>query len=70
MDAAAVQHMLAQHKQRGAEFLSFFLEPHWQGALLERGYNTFSLDPQNAQFGSAALYQSVQQILTAPKTAP
>ena len=70
MDAAAVQQMLGQHKQRGAEFVSFFLEPHWQGVLLERGYNAFSLDPQNAQFGSAALYQSVQQILTAPATAP
>ena len=65
MDATTVRQMLAQHKQRGAEFVSFFLEPHWQGALLERGYNTFSLDPQNAQFGSAALYQSVQQVLTA-----
>lgn len=70
MDAAAVQQMLGQHQQRGAEFVSFFLEPRWQGALLERDYNTFSLDPQNAQFGSAALYQSVQQILTAPTTAP
>lgn len=70
MDAAAVRQMLGQHKQRGAEFVSFFLEPHWQGVLLERGYNAFSLDPQNAQFGSAALYQSVQQILTAPATPP
>ena len=70
MDATAVQQMLGQHKQRGAEFVSFFLEPHWQGVLLERGYNAFSLDPQNAQFGSAALYQSVQKILTAPATAP
>ncbi len=70
LNAAAVQQMLGQHAQRGAEFVSFFMEPRWQGALLERGYNTFSLDPQNAQFGSATLYQSVQQILTAPTTAP
>ena len=70
MDTAVVRQMLGQHKKRGAEVVSFFLEPHWQGALLERGHNAFSLDPQNAQFGSAALYQSVQQMLTAAATAP
>ncbi|WP_051603106.1 hypothetical protein [Simplicispira psychrophila] len=70
MDAPAVQHMLGQHAQRGAQFVSFFLEPRWQGALVQRGHNTFSLDPENAQFGAAALYQSVQQVLTAPATAP
>ena len=70
MDAPAVQQMLGQHAQRGAQFVSFFLEPRWQGTLVERGHNTFSLDPENAQFGSAALYQSVQQLLTVPATAP
>lgn len=66
MDAPAVQQMLGQHAQRGAEFVSFFLEPRWQGALVARGHNTFSFGPENTQFGSAALYQAVQQVLTAP----
>jgi hypothetical protein len=70
MDAPAVQQMLGQHAQRGAEFVSFFLEPRWQGKLVERGHNTFSFGPENTQFGSAALYQAVQQVLTAPATAP
>ena len=70
MDAPAMQQMLGQHAQRGAQFVSFFLEPRWQGALVQRGHNTFSLDSENAQFGSATLYQSVQQVLTTPATAP
>ncbi len=70
MDAAAVQQMLAQHQQRGAQFVSFFLEPRWQGQLLNRPHNFFSFDPQNPQFSSDALYQSVQQMLTAPATVP
>ena len=70
MDAPAVQQMLGQHVQRGAEFVSFFLEPRWHGTLVERGHNTFSFGPENAQFGSAALYQAVQQVLTTPVAKP
>ena len=67
MDAKQVQDMLDEHVTRGAEFLSFFLEPRWQGTLVERGHNLFSLDPDNEKFGSARLYQSLQEILTAPR---
>lgn len=64
MDAPAVGQMLNQHAARGAAFLSFFLEPRWQGNLLARNHNMFSFDPDNAQFGSAALYPAVQKNLT------
>lgn len=63
MDAPTMQHMLAQHAARGAEFLSFFLEPRWQGQLVARDHNLFSFGPDNAQFGSDRLYQSVQDSL-------
>lgn len=63
MDAHAVGQMLGQHAARGAAFLSFFLEPRWQGALLARTHNMFSFDPDNTQFGSAALYPAVQKTI-------
>ena len=64
MNAPALQHTLNQHAARGAQFLSFFLEPHWQGQLVARDANMFSLSPENAPFGSAQLYQSAQRLLT------
>lgn len=66
MDAAALHAVLAQHQRRGAEFLSFFLEPYWQGQAVERRRNPYSFHPGNTQYGSAALYQSVQGNLGAP----
>lgn len=64
MDAASLRHTLDQHAARGAQFLSFFLEPHWQGQLVARDANMFSFSPENAPFGSAQLYQSAQRLLT------
>ena len=64
MNAPALQHTLNQHAARGAQFLSFFLEPHWQGQLVARDANMFSFSPENAPFGSAQLYQSAQRLLT------
>lgn len=66
MDAAAMRRMLDVHADQGAEFLSFFLEPRWHGALVKRDHNLFSLDPDNEKFGSARLYQSMQNLMTAP----
>ena len=64
MDAPAVEKMLGQHAAQGAAYLSFFLEPRWQGALVERHHSPFSFDPNNTSFGSATLYKSMQQVLT------
>ena len=66
MDAPAMQRILAQHAARGAEFLSFFLEPRWQGQLVARGNNIFSFDPENKRFGSDYLHSSIKNILTTP----
>ena len=63
MDAEELRKTLALHARRGAKFLSFFLEPYWEGRAVERAHNIFSLDPQNPQFGSAQLYRSMQEIL-------
>ena len=67
MDTASVRRMLGQHAARGAEFLSFFLEPRWYGRLVPRSHNPFAFDPDNGSYGSDALYRSVQQTLSTPR---
>ncbi|MDA8453503.1 hypothetical protein M4R22_01890 [Acidovorax sp. GBBC 3334] len=63
MDAAEVQRVMEAHARHGAEFLSFFLEPRWNGHLVPRGHNIFSFDPDNALFASDQLYRSTQEAL-------
>ena len=53
------------HARRGAQFLSFFLEPEWEGGRVPREHNPFAFDPLNSQFGSDALYRAVRQGLAA-----
>jgi len=62
MNAPAVQRMLSQHATQGAEFLSFFLEPRWNGKLVARNHNLFSFDPSNKQYGSDRLYESMRKV--------
>lgn len=62
LDAPALQQVFDTHAARGAQFLSFFLEPYWQGQAVARSHNLFSFDPSNDKFGSAALYRSIQSI--------
>jgi hypothetical protein len=69
MDATQVRNMLQTHAQRGAQFLSFFMEPRWQGQLVERGHNILSIDPSNALHGSDVLYRSMQEALPIAPTA-
>lgn len=64
MDAAAMTRTLDLHAQHGADFLSFFLEPQWEGQRVPRGHNIFSFDPLNTQFSSDVLYQAVQQAIS------
>lgn len=63
MDPTEFDGMLQQHRKHGVEFVSFFLEPRWRGALVPRSHNLFSLDPDNAKFGSRQLYESVRQLV-------
>jgi len=64
MDTPTLQRTLDQHAARGAEFLSFFMEPRWEGKLVARGHNVFSFDPDNTKFGSDTLYRSMQKVLS------
>jgi hypothetical protein len=63
MGATEFDGMLEKHAAHGAEFVSFFLEPRWQGRLVPRVHNLFSLDPDNEKFGSRQLYESVRHLL-------
>lgn len=55
-----LQQVFAAHAARGADFLTFFLEPYWGGQALERAPNPFSFDPRNTAFGSDVLYESLR----------
>lgn len=59
MEAPALQALLARHARHGARFVSFFLEPRWEGRLVPRPHNLFSFDPANPQFDSDALYRAM-----------
>ncbi len=63
MDPNEWRKTLNAHQQRGAAFVSFFMEPRWEGQRAERGHNIFSIDPQNPQFQSNALYRAAQEAL-------
>ena len=63
LDASELRRVLAAHEAQGARFLSFFLEPRWNGRPVTRGHNPFSLDPDNSQYGSPQIYQSFRQLL-------
>lgn len=63
LDGPALRQVLDAHAAQGAQFLSFFLEPYWQGQPVARAHNLFSFDPHNERFGSAQLYQAVRQDL-------
>ncbi|MFN3374975.1 MAG: hypothetical protein ACK40S_00250 [Burkholderiaceae bacterium] len=63
LTAKELHAVLAAHERQGARFVSFFLEPRWQGRLLERGHNPFSFDPDNTAHASDVLYRSTQQLL-------
>jgi hypothetical protein len=66
MAGPAMQAMLKQHAEQGAEFLSFFMDARWRGQLTRPGPYMFSFDPENPKFGSDTLYRSVQQVLAQP----
>ncbi|MDA8445946.1 hypothetical protein [Paracidovorax valerianellae] len=67
MDGPSLRRVFDAHAKHGADFLSFFAEPRWNGALVPRGHNMFSFDPDNAKFGSDRLYRAVQQALEPAK---
>lgn len=60
IDAVELRNILDAHASQGAEFVSFFLEPRWNGALVPRPHNIFSFDPANPKFGSDRLYEAAK----------
>lgn len=63
LDPRELRRVLAAHEARGAQFVSFFLEPRWKGRPVVRAHNLFSLDPDNPKYGSPQLYESFRQVL-------
>lgn len=51
------------HRNGGADFFSFFLEPVWQHRPVERAINPFSLSPGNPYKGSDQTFDSMRQLL-------
>jgi len=45
------------------EFVSFFLEPRWNGRRISDRANLFSFDPANPEYGSDHLYAAVRTML-------
>lgn len=64
MNATELGDVFDLHAKNGAEFLSFFVEPYWEGEVVARGHNLFSFDPGNQKFGSDRLYRSAQEVLS------
>ena len=54
------------HRLRGADFLSFFLEPRGLTPGSGVGLNQFSFDPQVQNHGSDKLYHSVKEVINQP----
>lgn len=59
---------LERHRSEGAKFVSFFLEPRWEGGRIEPGMNLFSFDPDNKEYGSDVLYGTVSRLLASVTT--
>ena len=63
MSEKELSEALDRHRGRGAHFVSFFMEPRWNGELIEPGMNIFSLDPQNHRSGSDELYRAFSAMM-------
>ena len=60
MSSDELRQVFAAHAARNADFLTFFLEPYWEGQALERTPNLFSFDSRNGAFGSDVLYEALR----------
>jgi hypothetical protein len=71
LNTMELQNVLESHAGRGVRFISFFAEPRWKGKSISLHHNLFSFDPDNPEFGSTQLYESMREVLSgAPKAAP
>ncbi len=63
LSATQLETVLQRHQAHGAQFVSFFLEPHADGETIANPPNPFSFDPANPRFGSDELFRSVQALM-------
>jgi hypothetical protein len=63
LDPRGLADVLEHHQQRGARFVSFFLEPAHQNAMNGQVANIFSFDRRNQKFGSDVLADSVRKLM-------
>jgi hypothetical protein len=66
MSAQEMGALLERHRRRGADFVSFFLEPRGLTPGHGAGPNLFSFDPDVSGFGADALYQATRRTLNQP----
>lgn len=68
MEAQELNRVMGRHKDKGAQFLSFFLEGRGEGSLPYEvsGPTIPFIGEANTQKGSSTLYKSLQQMLTQP----
>jgi hypothetical protein len=63
MPPEEVQTMFESHRQRGADFVSFFMEPRGLIAGSGVGLNQFSFDPHIPNYSSDVLYHSTRAVI-------
>jgi hypothetical protein len=64
MGADELRAVLERHRAHGARTFSFFVHPPAPGgARTQPLANPYALDPQNARYGSDALYRAMQQVM-------
>lgn len=65
MTAEQLRAVFERHRERGATFLSFFMDVRPSGFREAASSNPFAFDPSNPAFGSDALYHAVRGALAA-----
>ena len=63
MSSAELGAVLQRHRQRGASFVSFFLDARPPSVRDPSSVNMFYFDPGNTHFGSDKLYAAVRDVL-------
>ena len=66
MSAPELGAVLERHRERGADFVSFFLEPRGLTDGRGAGANLFSFDPRASRFGGDTLYRATRETLAQP----
>lgn len=63
MSAGELRAVLDAHRQRGARFVSFFLDARPASMRTESQLNVFGIQPGNRQFGSERIYEAFRTLV-------